>query len=283
MNWMNKMNEVIEYIEENITSDIELEELAKIAYVTYYHFTKLFSALCGVGLSEYIRNRRLTLAAMELANKKHKVIDIGYKYGYQTPESFSRAFKKFHGVNPKDVRKNVSLVHYPRLSLQIIIKGEEAMNYKISESTELHFLGRSIRLSNGSKNLKVEAPKLWRDVMDNGGYQKLKEYSKIQGLVGLVFDINPKTNDFSYLVGINVEKGIRLEGYENIDVLESKYAIFESVGPVPESINRMKKKIFTEWATETTYELKPIAELEIYSDRDRSKDDYTCEYWISIE
>jgi AraC family transcriptional regulator len=283
MNWVNKMNEVIDYIEENITSEIELEDLAKIAFVSYYHFTKLFSALCGVGLSEYIRNRRLTLAAMELANKKQKVIDIGYKYGYQTPESFSRAFKKFHGVNPKDVKKNVSLVHYPRISLQILIKGEETMNYMISATEELYFLGKSIKFAGGSENLKIEAPKLWRDVMDNGGYQRLKGYSKKQGLVGLVYDINPKTNDFSYLVGVNVEKGTYLEGYDNIKIPGSKYAVFKSVGPVPESLNKMKNKIFTEWATETTYILKPTAEFEIYSDDDRSKEDYICEYWISIE
>lgn len=122
---LKSMNEAIKYIEENLTNEIDFKEVARLAYCSEFHFKKMFSFLAGVTLSEYIRRRRLTLAAFELKDSNVKVIDIAIKYGYNSPDSFTRAFQNLHGLTPSEARINGrSLKAYPRMTFQLSIKGE---------------------------------------------------------------------------------------------------------------------------------------------------------------
>ncbi len=124
MDFLKNMNEAIKYIEENLTNDIDFKEVARRAFCSEYHFRRMFSFLTGITLSEYIRRRRLTLAAFELKDSNVKVIDIAMKYGYNSPDSFTRAFQNLHGITPSEARNNGhSLKAYPRITFHLSIKG----------------------------------------------------------------------------------------------------------------------------------------------------------------
>ena len=132
MDSLKKMNEALSYIEENLTHDIDLKEVARLALCSEYHFQRMFSFLAGVTLSEYIRRRRLTLAAFELTNSNLRIIDLAVKYGYSSADSFTRAFQSLHGITPSTARNNnQSLKAYPRITFQLSIKGGIEMNYRI--------------------------------------------------------------------------------------------------------------------------------------------------------
>jgi len=128
------LNKAMEYIEEHLTEDIDFSEISKIACCSEYHFKRMFSFLSGIGLSEYIRRRRLTLAALDLRDESLRIIDIAVKYGYDSDDSFSRAFRAMHGVLPSEVRKsNIQLKAYPRMTFQLSINGGCEMKYRIVE------------------------------------------------------------------------------------------------------------------------------------------------------
>lgn len=141
MNWIQGIQNAIEYIEGHITENIDYEILAKVAYSSSYHFQRVFGIMCGMTLGEYIRRRRLTLAGKDLLIENAKVIDIAFKYGYDTPESFSRAFTRFHGINPSQVKKGCSLNSFSRLSVKIDLIGGNEMKYEIKEMPELILVG----------------------------------------------------------------------------------------------------------------------------------------------
>lgn len=142
MDLLKSMNRALKYIEENLTNDIDFQEAAKLAFCSEYHFKRMFSFLAGISLSEYIRRRRLTLAAFELKDSNVKVIDIAIKYGYNSPDSFARAFQNLHGINPSKARLNGhSLKAYPRMTFQLTIKGGNEMNYRIEEKEAFRIVG----------------------------------------------------------------------------------------------------------------------------------------------
>ena len=132
MNLLRNMNGALQYIEENLTNNVDFREVARRAFCSEYHFKRMFSFLAGITLSEYIRRRRLTLAAFELKNSNMKVIDIAIKYQYNSPDSFTRAFQNLHGITPSEAKRNGhSLKAYPRMTFALQIKGGNEVNYRI--------------------------------------------------------------------------------------------------------------------------------------------------------
>ena len=159
MDWIQGIQKAIDYIEENITEKIDYEEVAKRAYSSSFHFQRVFGIMCGFTLGEYIRRRRLTLAGNELLNKNMKVIDVAFKYGYETPESFSRAFYKFHGIMPSQVKNGSSLKSFSRLSVRLDLIGGIEMNYKVQEISEKILVGYKKRFTGvpyGAERVKQE-------------------------------------------------------------------------------------------------------------------------------
>lgn len=129
---INYLNHAIEYIENKLDSEIEIDDIAKVAFTSRYHFQRLFHAFTGFTLSEYIRNRRLTLAGEELSSKDAKVIEVAIKYGYVSADAFTKAFLRLHGVTPSKIKNgNVKLKSFPKLSLQISIIGKCDMDYRV--------------------------------------------------------------------------------------------------------------------------------------------------------
>ena len=148
MNWINGMQKAIDYIEEHLTEEIDYAEVAAQSFSSSYHFQRVFSILCGFTIGEYIRNRRLSLAGTELATSDVKVIDVALKYGYESPDSFTKAFQKFHGILPSAARNNgSSLKTFSRLVLKISLEGGSVMNYRVEEKPEMTYVGYKARFT----------------------------------------------------------------------------------------------------------------------------------------
>lgn len=173
MDLLKSMNRALKYIEENLTNDIDFQEAAKLAFCSEYHFKRMFSFLAGISLSEYIRRRRLTLAAFELKDSNVKVIDIAIKYGYNSPDSFARAFQNLHGINPSKARLNGhSLKAYPRMTFQLTIKGGNEMNYRIEEKEAFRIVGIKKRVPIIFKGINPEIASMWES-LDEKAINKL--------------------------------------------------------------------------------------------------------------
>lgn len=141
--WNEGITNAIAYMEENLTENIDIDEIASCAYVSSFYFQKIFSALCGFTVGEYIRNRRLTLAAQELCSTDRKVIDIALKYGYDSPDGFARAFARFHGVSPSAAREQgCKLNSFASLKIKLTLEGGTMLEYKIVEKAQFTVMGK---------------------------------------------------------------------------------------------------------------------------------------------
>ncbi|HYE10096.1 MAG TPA: helix-turn-helix transcriptional regulator, partial [Patescibacteria group bacterium] len=176
MDWLDRMNGVIKLIEDKITEDIDYDELARKACCSTYHFQRMFSFITDITLAEYIRRRRLTLAAYELQNSDARIIDIALKYGYDSHESFTRAFQKAHGITPSLARsKGVILKAYPRISFQITIKGDVEMDYRIEEASASKVFGASINVTPKDVQQYKEIEEFVTESWKNGLRDKIRE------------------------------------------------------------------------------------------------------------
>lgn len=185
MDSLKSMNKALTYIEENLTNDIDFKEAAKLAFCSEYHFKRMFSFLTGISLSEYIRRRRLTLAAFELKDRSAKVIDIAIKYGYHSPDSFARAFQHLHGIRPSEAKHNGhSLKAYPRMTFQLSIKGGNEMNYRIEEKEAFRIVGIKKRVPIIFKGVNPDIASMWES-LDEETINELKELSNTTPL-GLI-------------------------------------------------------------------------------------------------
>ncbi|MFD3259013.1 effector binding domain-containing protein [Paenibacillus lentus] len=287
MDWLNRMNRAMEYVETHLSEEIDYEQVARIACCSTYHFQRMFSFITGVPLSEYIRRRRLTLAAFELQQSDTKVIDTALKYGYESPEAFSRAFKKLHGVMPSLARdKGVSLKAYPRLSFHISIRGDVEMNYKIEEKQAFDMFGVSTVVNVDEDFLEqpfVEIPKFWTKCVSDGTVDRIRaaaglgENGQIHGVL-----YNSQGEKFSYMIGYFLPQSGLPQGFEKLQVPPQTYAIF-STGLYPDGqsgIHELWRRIWGEWFPSSNYEFANGSEFEITYDRGNNM--YEMEVWIPV-
>lgn len=179
METLENMNEALSYIEDNLTEEIDIKQAATLAYCSEYHFKRMFSFLAGVTLAEYIRRRRLTLAAIDLNSGSMRVIDIALKYGYSSPDSFTRAFQILHGVTPSEARKKgQSLKAYPKMTFQLTIKGGEEMNYRIEEKEAFRIIGLKKRVPLHFHGVNPEIAAMWNR-LDHTMIEELKMLSNV--------------------------------------------------------------------------------------------------------
>ena len=288
MDWLDKMNGAIDYIEDNLTEDIDYENIAKVACTSVSHFQRIFSFIVDIPLSEYIRRRRLTLAAMELQNSDIKIIDLALKYGYQSPDAFTRVFRNIHGVTPTAARDmNISLKAYPPLSFHISIKGDVEMNYKIVEKDSYDVFGKSITIGLEENQYEV-IPKLWMDIQENGVYEKICEIGGFEPysntlLNAALYDFeNDGSYKFKYIINTSVPpiKDVP-EELDVITIPSSKWVVFsesyERVEETSETIQNLWKRAFTEWLPTSQYEVASGPQLEVYPWETK-----TVEVWVPI-
>lgn len=272
--WTEGLQNAIEYIEKNLTEDIQVKDIAEIAYVSEFHFRRIFSVLCGFSVSEYIRNRRLALAARELAGSDVKVIDVALKYGYDSPDSFSRAFTTFHGITPSTAKKKGALLHdYAPLKIILSLEGGTMMNYRIEEKSAFTVMGRKRSFCNDTAYQEI--PKFWEEHMSDGG-------SKIVcGMFGICIDSNG--SDFDYLIADNYMPWNKVpNGYESRTIPAGTWAIFPCKMKTLQDINT---KMWKEWLPNCKeYKLGGNYNIEMYfppCEEDMAESD--CEIWLPIE
>lgn len=288
MEWLDHFRKSIDYLEESLEDKTEVEKAAQTALMSKYHYQRMFHMITGVTVADYVRKRRLTMAAQELASSSTKVLDVALKYGYQTPEAFTKAFQRLHGMNPSDARKQgVSLKAFPRLSFQIQIKGVEAMNYQIMEKESFSILGVEKKVSTrDGENFRV-IPGFWQEVTQDGTCDKLGEMAGPLGLLGVSMDYDEELETMTYLVAVEKHTSGQLTNVSKHKVVEreipaSTWAVFESVGAMPDAIQEVFQRIFTEWFPATGYSHAGGPEIEVYLPGDPTSSQYRCQVWVPV-
>lgn len=283
MEWLQRMTEAVDYIEEHLEDPFDVARIAKVACSSSFHFQRMFHMLTGSTVVEYIRKRRLTLAARELAAKKAKVIDVAMKYGYETPESFTKAFKRMHGISPTAARlPGTSLKAFSRISFQFSLNGDRDMDYKIVEQEAFLVVGKALKVSNkDGENLK-KIPRFWMECNQDGVSQKLCDDFQAQEILGICMDIEHEKEQFTYMIAVKGGETYTGKEYTVRKISASTWAVFTSVGSIPDAIQKVWEYIFQDWFPATGYEHADAPELEVYPPGYLSAADYQCEVWIPI-
>lgn len=282
VNWVQNISEAIEYIEGHLSQEIKIEDVAEAACASPYYFQRLFLVLTGTTVFEYIRNRRLSLAAAELICSDIRVLDLAIKYGYESSESFSRAFKKLHNVNPSQVRKSsVTVQSYPRLVIEVRLKGDEVMKYRIETKPPFSFYGISRTFSTiDGQNFK-EIPVFWQNVMQDGSFEKMMVSAKSGECLGVCMPMDPKTQtEFDYVIGAFSDGAV--EGYDFHEVPEAQWAVFDVEGPIHPNLQEAWKRIYSEWFPATGFNHATLPEFENYGAGDPNEEGYVMEIWIPV-
>lgn len=276
MEWVQSLNKAIEYIEDNLENELNCDGIAEHIYISSYHFQRVFSLLTGMTVGEYIRNRRLSLAGHELSATDTKVIDIAYKYGYETPESFTKAFTRFHGITPNQARlEGSNLKSFNRLIIKIKLEGGNIMDYKIVKKDELKVLARTRTFN--SESSTSEIPKFWSEYFSDGSSQK------VCGMLGICEQEKAGTKEFRYGIGSFYEQNTAIpEGFEVLTIPAYTWAIFRCVGPMPGAIQNMWTRIYSEWLPQSEYELIQDYDIEYYTEGDNDRKDYVSEIWFPV-
>jgi AraC family transcriptional regulator len=285
---VDSIQKAIEYMEENILEDITIESIAKQANVSTFHFQRTFAILTESSVGEYVRRRRLTLAGEELLTTKTKIIDLSYKYGYDTPEAFTKAFRRQHGVTPSEARKNKGkLQSYNRLMIQVTLKGAEPMKYSVIEKDAFQVVGIKRKFSCANEENLIGIPKLWEEVNQNGTSDKLFQLNdgEVKGVLGVCdgsSEEKRKANVIDYWVATSYSGKVP-EGMLSLEIPASKWVVFEVHGPMPDAMQKVWKQIFSEWFPSNGYEYAGTPEFELYTDEDPYSPDLYSEIWIPIK
>ncbi|WEK54403.1 MAG: effector binding domain-containing protein [Candidatus Cohnella colombiensis] len=279
MEWLERMNRAIDYIEENLTGDIELSEVASMACCSSHQFQRMFSFITDVTLAEYIRRRRLTLAALELQHRGvAKVIDVALKYGYDSPVSFARAFHALHGITPAMARQDgIALKAYPRLSFLITIRGADAMNYRIETKESFEVFGiEGIFHTDGGEEAPQTPAKLWEQSHANGDVKQLEARAGVlpsfvsQDLypVNAVCSYRKTGPDtFPYMLCAFKEENSNTDGYTTVTIPAYTWVIFPSEPhhweQFGDTIETLYRRFYTEWLPTAGYEQVDGVEFEM--------------------
>jgi AraC family transcriptional regulator len=287
MDSLKRMNEALSYIEENLAYDIDLKEVARIALCSEYHFQRMFSFLAGITLSEYIRRRRLTLAAFELNNSNSRIIDIAVKYGYSSPDSFTRAFQNLHGITPSEAKANgQSLKAYPRMTFQLSIKGGNEMNYRIEEKEAFSIIGIKKRVPIVFSGINPEIAAMWKS-LNMEMIQRLKELSNVEpiGLISASVNFSEgrmqEKGDLDHYIGVATNRECP-DKLSELKVSASTWAVFEVIGPFPDTLQNVWGRIYSEWFPSSSYEQAEGPEILWNESKDTSSPNYKSEIWIPV-
>jgi len=288
MDTLGSMNKALLYIEEHLTDNIDYNQVARIAYCSEYHFKRMFSFLAGISLSEYIRRRRLTLATQDLKNKELRIIDIAVKYDYGSADSFSRAFYTMHGILPSEVRgENIQLKAYSKMSFQLSIKGGCEMNYRIVEKDSFNLVGYKKRVPIVFKGVNPEIVKM-TELLTLEVIKKLKAISNLEpaGIISASVNFSEERMDekgeLDHYIGVATSSDEIVE-FDVLKIDACTWAVFESIGPFPETLQNVWGRIYSEWFPSSGYEAIEGPELLRHDSPDTSNPQYKSEIWIPVK
>jgi AraC family transcriptional regulator len=285
MEWSDRMNAAIAYIEENLAGEINFNEAAKKACCSLFHFQRMFFAVIGYTPAEYARKRRLTMAARELTSGNIRVIDIALKYGYDSPDSFTRAFRNVHGITPQAARvSGAKLTAFPRVSFHIQLKGGNDMDYKIMEKPGIMVAAKTRQFTTVNGQNFVEIPKWWDEFLKSPDYSKMmaltsnKPGSVTRGVMLGVCYGEADAVDFSYGIGVELPQGTSAGAFEKIEIPPATWAVFDCT---LDNLQDVTKRIFSEWFPSTGYEHDAVPELEVYLP-EKPGEPMQCELWMPV-
>ena len=287
MNLAEGIQSAIDYIEDNITEELDIGDIAARAACSVFYFQRMFGALCGFTVAEYIRSRRLSLAGSDIIGSDDRIIDIALKYGYSSPDSFTRAFTVFHGITPTEARRNGSdLKSFSRLRVQIILKGGNTMEYKIVEKEAFTVLEKVERHTvAGAQNLNT-IPEFWGRATKEGVIETLLSYASNKEYVFGTCYGNGHTDSESFDYGIAVECDsdiVAPEGYRVNIIPARKWVIAECTGAMPDAIQKLWHELCSEFFPTSGYTPTYEMDIEAYPDGDMTSPDYKSQIWIPIE
>lgn len=283
MDYIQGMQSAIDFMENHLLEPLDIEKISKEAGYSAFHFMRMFNILTGITVGEYIRNRKLTLAGKELALSDAKVVDIAFKYGYETHESFTKAFKRFHGISPSAARElGMKLKSTGKLTIQVILKGDKILNYKFIEKDSFTVVGKKINVTcRNGENFKI-IPKFCCRCSQDGTCDTLGKLCRDDmGVMGICTNYEKNTDSFDYYMAVTYTGEIP-EGMETLNIPKQTWAVFESVGPMPDAIQDVWKRIFSEWFPTSGYEHGDGPEIEVYEPGDMNKPDYKSYVWIPV-
>lgn len=288
MNPLEQMNHALAYIEETLAKEIDLQEVARRAVCSEYHFKRMFSFLAGISLSEYIRRRRLTAAAFELQNSNRKIIDIALQAGYQSPDAFTKAFQLFHGVTPSEARsKGASLKAFPRMSFQLTIKGGNEMKYRIVEKEAFRIVGLKKRVPLVFHGVNPEIAKMWGSLNEQIIAQ-LKQLSNVepQGMISASTHFSEGRmegkGELDHYIGVVTTHDCP-DAFAQLEVPATTWAVFEAVGPFPDTLQQIWGRIYSEWFPTSQYQQVEGPEILWNESKDVTSPVFKSEIWIPVQ
>ena len=287
MDELKQLNLAMGYIEANITEDIDFQKAARIAGCSEYQFKRMFPFLSGINLSEYVRRRRLTLAALELHKHDGRILDLAIKYGYDSPDSFTRAFQAFHGMTPTEARKDDAVVKaFPPMTFQLTIAGGSEMNYRIIDKDAFNIVGIKKRISLVYEGVNHQMDDMWTSLTEKD-FIELKQLSNVEpsGIICASTNVSEGRSEGTKLdqyIGVASTKNVP-ERWEILPVDACTWAIFTAIGDFPATLQNLWARIFSEWLPTSGYELISGPEILWNEGKDTTLPDYKSEIWIPVK
>ena len=272
-----------------MTGEIDMEEAAGQAFSSPFHFQRVFGILCGFSLGDYIRMRRLSLAGEELTGGNARVIDVALKYGYDTPESFSRAFTRFHGIAPSEAKHGGRIKIFTPLSVKLTLSGGSKMDYRIEKRDAFQVVCRRKQVEKPQgANAADDITALWQECGRDGSMKRLidciPEEPVLKGMLGICFSAELEGERFPYGIGVEYDGRQVDDDLEIVTIPAATYAVFTSKGKMPEAFVETYRRVVTELFPQSTqYEYAEKVEFEVYGSENISDPDYRCEIWIAVK
>ena len=294
MEWLTSIRGAVAYMEEHLTEDISLDDVARAVHLSPFFLQRGFSLMTGFGVGEYLRNRRLYEAALDLQGTGEKVIDIAFRYGYETPESFTKAFARFHGATPTQVREGAALRPFLPLTIHISIQGGNTMEPKITPMFPFKLIGFQKEFT--YEEAYSEIPKFWDETCERyascvyAGNPPANPYEQALvdnciGEYGVCID-DLGGGRFRYLIAGKYTGGPVPEGMALYEFPRGEWAVFDCVGPNPQTLQSVNTRIFQEWLPgNPTYELSGNATVEWYDciHGEKNDPDYHSAIWVPVK
>ncbi|SFC62366.1 AraC family transcriptional regulator [Alkalibacterium subtropicum] len=286
MDYFKTIQKAIDYMEDHLLEDISYSDVAKHLYLSNFHFQRTFSLITGVTPNEYIRYRRLSMAGEELTLSRSKVIDVAYKYQYESPESFSKAFTRFHGVSPGKAKKaGIDLNSYNRLVMKLSTEGGTIMNYRIVEKEPFKLIAKVEQFPNesidDSSEVENKIPDFWKESGRSDVFETLQEHAVTEDLYGVCAPMTKESDYFAYGIGMLHDGRETPDGYRVWHVESTLWAVFPCIGDSPDCIGETWERIFKEFLPGSNYRMLEASDFEFYpAEKDEA---LFCEIWIPVE